>query len=126
MEVKAFDYDLASGSLSNQSVVIKVDVSQGYPDGMAMDNDGKLWIAHWDGGCVRQWDPETGKELQKIEVPAPRVTSCAFGGENFDTLYITTARIGLSEAQLKAFPLSGGIFKVAPGVTGRKANLFKP
>ena len=126
LEVKAFDFDLETGSLSNQKVVINVDVSQGYPDGMTIDNNGHLWIAHWDGGCIRQWDPGTGEVLQRIDIPAPRVTSCVFGGKNFDTLYVTTARIGLSEKQLKAFPLSGGIFKIIPGVSGRKANLFRP
>jgi len=82
----------------------------GAPDGMTIDCDGMLWIAHWGGSCVARWNPENGELLERVEVPAPNVSCCSFGGEDLQTLYITTAREGLTEKQLLEFPLSGGVF----------------
>lgn len=123
-KVMAFDYDHATGDISRPRVAVDVPAGMGFPDGMTIDEEGKLWVAHWGGSCVARWDPETGELLQKIEVPGPNTTSCAFGGENLDVLYITTARQGLSEDQLKAFPLSGGVFAVKPGVRGVPADFY--
>ena len=53
----------------------------GSPDGMCMDEEGMLWIAHWGGFGVYRWDPDNGRLLDKCELPVPQVTSCAFGGE---------------------------------------------
>ncbi|WP_207910184.1 SMP-30/gluconolactonase/LRE family protein [Anseongella ginsenosidimutans] len=124
MTVMAFGYDNATGNISHPRVAVKVPPGMGAPDGMTIDEDGKLWIAHWGGSCVARWDPLTGELLQKISVPGPHTTSCAFGGENLDILYITTARDGLSEEQLRDYPLSGGLFAVKPGVRGVPAEFF--
>lgn len=91
-----------------------LDVSHlpGMPDGMTLDEAGNLWVAFWDGGAVHCLSPE-GRLLDTVEVPVPRSTSCAFGGPELDTLYVTTAR---SEEH----PLSGALFALAvPGVRGR-------
>jgi sugar lactone lactonase YvrE len=72
-----------------------------------------------------RWDPRTGRALQTVSVPAPRVTSCAFGGQRYETLFITTARSGLEPAQLEAWPLSGGLFAIEPGVGGLPSHRFK-
>ena len=125
MKIMAFDYDNASGNISNPRVVVKVPPGMGAPDGMTIDEEGKLWVAHWGGSCVARWDPVTGELLQKINVPGPHTTSCAFGGKNLDTLYITTARDGLSEEQLREYPLSGGLFAIKPGVRGVPAEFFR-
>ncbi len=97
----------------------------GLPDGMTIDAEGKLWIAQWGGACVGRWDPGTGQLLHKISVPAALTTSCTFGGENYDTLYITSSRKYARAEELAMFPLSGGLFAVKPGVNGGKANFFK-
>ncbi len=123
--VKAFDFDLDGGTISGPRVVINVDAAMGFPDGMTVDSEGMLWIAHWGGFCVRRWDPHTGKILQKITVPAPQPTSCCFGGKNLDTLYITSARKGLDDDKLKAYPYSGSVFVAKCDVKGRSATLFK-
>ncbi|MBO0863439.1 MAG: SMP-30/gluconolactonase/LRE family protein, partial [Chloracidobacterium sp.] len=83
-----------------------------------------LWIAHWDGGHVSRWNPHTGAEIAKIKVPVSRPTSCVFGGKDFDTLYITTARTGLKPDKLAQEPLAGSIFKCRPGVRGLPMNEF--
>lgn len=123
--VMAFDYDNATGEISNGRVAVKVPQGMGAPDGMTIDEEGKLWVAMWGGGCVARWDPQTGELLQKITVPGPHTTSCAFGGKNLETLYITTAREGMSAEQLRDYPLSGGVFAVQPGVRGVPAEFFE-
>ena len=124
-KVMRFDYDNEKGTISNQGVAIRFPDGIGYPDGMTIDSEGMLWIAHWGGSCVGRWNPETGKMIARVDVPALNITSCAFGGKNLETLFITTARTGMDEAKLTAFPLSGGVFSVNPGTTGINANYFK-
>lgn len=123
-EVQAFDFDLQNGSISNGKTIIKVPEAYGSPDGMCIDSEGMLWVAHWGGHCVRQWNPQTGEVLQKVKVDAPHVTSCCFGGKNLDTLYITTARSGLTKSQLEEFPKSGGLFVFDAYVVGTPINYF--
>jgi sugar lactone lactonase YvrE len=123
-QVTAFDYDLATGGLGNPRTVIAVPADSGKPDGMTIDAQGMLWIAHWEGGCVGRWDPHGGALLATVPVPARRVTSCAFGGPDLDELYITTARIGLTESDLVLQPHAGGLFCARPGVGGVPAFDF--
>ena len=122
--VQAFDYESSTGHITNPRVVVTIPKGEGHPDGMTIDEEGMLWVAHWGGNKVVRWNPATGEMLQKIDVPAPHVTSCAFGGDNLSTLYITTAREGLSAEQLATYPESGGLFSVEPGVKGIPAYLF--
>ena len=117
-EVKAFDYDLATGQIANPRVAIYVPESLGWPDGMTSDTDGNLWVAMWGGAQVTKWNPNTGKLLEQIPVPALQTSSCVFGGRDMNELYITSARKGMSEENLKKYPLSGGLFKVTTNVTG--------
>jgi len=124
-QIRSYDFDIATGQLSNEKVAITTAEDFGTPDGMCIDADGMLWVAHWGGGCVRRWNPNTGKVLEQIDVPAPHVASCCFGGEELKTLYITTARSGLKKEQLKEFPLSGGLFKFQPNVSGKGIHYFK-
>lgn len=122
--VQAFDYDHATGSIANPRPIIHFPVIAGVPDGMTIDAEGKLWVALWGGGAVHRYDPGTGALLQVVEVPAPFTSSCAFGGPDLRTLFITTARQGLTAAQLRQFPLSGDLFAVEPGVGGVPAYVF--
>jgi sugar lactone lactonase YvrE len=84
---------------------------------MTVDAGGCLWIAFWDGGCIRRFSPK-GEWLQTIEMPVSRPTSCAFGGRDLDRLYITSASVGLDASQLSLQPNAGGLFMVIPGVQG--------
>jgi len=123
-EVRAYDFDSATGAISNPRVAISVPRSDGWPDGMTIDAEGMLWVAHWDGWQVVRWNPITGEKMAKIHVPAARVTSCAFGGPDLLDLYITTARSGLAEEQLAKQPHAGGIFGVRPGARGVPSFAF--
>ncbi len=126
-QVSAFDYDARHGGIRNRRVVVRFPEGPEYgrPDGMTVDSEGMLWIAHWDGATVSRWNPETGEILAAVRVPASLVTSVTFGGERLDTLYITTARHNLSPEKLAGQPYAGGIFAIEPGVTGLPVNLFR-
>ena len=105
------------GAIIARRLFLQIPADQGVPDGMATDANGCVWIAFWDGGCVRCYNPD-GKVLRQIDLPVPRPTSCAFGGADLDQLFITSARTGLSAAQLAAAPMAGALFVVTPGVHG--------
>ena len=123
--VQAFDYDNATGAIANPRVVVRFAEDAGWPDGMTLDAAGHLWVALWGGGAVRCYDPGTGALLRTVAVPAPFTSSCAFGGPGLRTLYITSARGGLSEEQARAFPLSGDVFAAEPGVSGVPAEFYR-
>jgi sugar lactone lactonase YvrE len=123
--IQGFDYNDKTGEITNRRVVVKIPKGGGGPDGMTIDADGNLWVALWGSGTVGKFNPLTGELLQKVIVPAPNVSSCAFGGKDLDILYITTARAWVNEAKLKEFPLSGGLFWVKPGVKGVSAEFYK-
>jgi sugar lactone lactonase YvrE len=122
--VDALAFDLATGAVSDRRPAIAVDERLGSPDGMTIDAEGLLWVAHWDGGAVRRWDPRTGRQVDSIELPVDRVTSCAFGGAALDELYITTASVGLDPRQRERQPHAGSLFVCRPGVCGRPAVSF--
>jgi sugar lactone lactonase YvrE len=122
--VWTFDYDVETGEIDRRRPAVRVPEDRGHPDGMTLDAEGMLWIAHWGDGSVNRWDPETGEPLRRIPVPASQTSSCAFGGPELDELYVTTARGGLDEAALAAEPHAGGLFRVRPGVTGVQAFEF--
>lgn len=124
LAVQAFDYDHATGSIANPRVVIRFAEAEGWPDGMTIDAEDKLWVARWGGGRVQRHDPATGALLQVVTVPAPFTSSCAFGGPGLETLFITSARGGLTPQQAAEFPLSGDVFAVQPGVAGVPACFF--
>lgn len=123
--VRAYDFDLTLGELGSNRVVIQVPPELGTPDGMTIDQDGNLWIGHYGGFGVYCWDPKTGKLLTKIEIPAPQVTSCAFGGEHLDELLITTAQENMSLEDLQKYPESGDIFLVKTSTKGFGPNLCR-
>ena len=112
----AFDLD-ADGNASNRRQFAQYGEGDGYPDGMTVDAEGCLWIAFWDGWCVRRYSPG-GECIAKIDVPVSKPTSCAFGGPDLDRLYITSASIGLDDQDLADQPQAGGLFVAAPGVSG--------
>lgn len=116
--VMAYDYDLATGDLANPRPAVRVPEAMGWPDGMAADAEGMLWVALWGGASLTRWDPATGRLLTLVRLPALNVTSCAFGGPDLSDLYVTSARKGMTAAQCEQYPHSGGLFRLRPGVAG--------
>ncbi|MCU4800027.1 SMP-30/gluconolactonase/LRE family protein [Halobacteria archaeon HArc-gm2] len=88
--IDRYDYDQATGAISNPETVVEVDEGEAIPDGMAVDAEGYLWSARWDGGCLVRHDP-TGAEVARIEFPARKVSSVTFAGPDLSEAYVTTA-----------------------------------
>lgn len=124
-KVARYLYDASSGDILHDGTAVALPKGTGAPDGMTIDSDDNLWVAQWGGFGVYCYNPYTGELLTKVNVPAPNVASCAFGGKDLDTLYITTARAGLSDEELKEYPLSGSVFCCKPGATGVTAERFR-
>ena len=122
--IKEFDYNNETGEISNGKIAVKIPIKFGFPDGMTIDEENMLWVGMWNGNAVIRFNPKTGKVISKIEVPAHNITSCAFGGENLETLYITSARIDMTEEELIKYPLAGSLFSINPGVKGVKSNFY--
>ncbi len=123
--VAAFDYDLTTGSISNKRIIVRIPDGQGVPDGMTSDLEGMIWVAHWGGWRISRWDPSNGKLIEVINIPVEKVTSCVFGGEDLDELYITTSSRGLSKDKLKSQPHAGGVFKFKTSVRGMPTYAYK-
>lgn len=124
-QIKAYDYDDTTGNISNGRVAVEIPTTLGFPDGMTIDAEDMVWVGMWNGNAVIRFNPKTGEVLQKIEVPAHNITSCAFGGENLETLFITTAKLDMTAEEIKKYPLAGSVFKIVPGVKGVKSSFFK-
>lgn len=114
--VYAFDL-AADGAATGRRAHLKFGDGDGYPDGMTVDADDCLWVAFWDGWCVRRFAPD-GQQIGEIPVPVQRPTSCTFGGADLDQLFITSASRDLTPAQKAGQPHAGGLFMVRPGVQG--------
>ncbi|GAA4749006.1 SMP-30/gluconolactonase/LRE family protein [Flavisolibacter ginsenosidimutans] len=124
-QVVAFDYDIQDGSIRNKRTVISIPESEGFGDGMTIDNEGMLWIACWGGWQVTRWNPVTGILLGRISLPVSKVTSCTFGGKDLSDLYVTSARQGLNNDDLSQQPMAGSLFVIKnSGFTGLKPFTF--
>lgn len=119
--IYAHDFDGTGGRLANSRTL--AGDPPGIPDGSAMDRDGCLWNARWGAGCVARLSP-TGEVLELVSIPASLVTSCAFGGDEMNQLYITTAICDLSPDRLALEPLAGGLFRFQTHVPGHAPNRF--
>lgn len=109
-KITAYDYDAATGKISNENIIITIPSHEGLPDGMTIDREGMLWIALWGGWCIARYNPLTGECLDRIQLPVSNVTSCTFGGANMGDIYITTAKTGLTSKELQEQPLAGSVF----------------
>ena len=105
-----YDYDPDSGTIADKRTFY-VEPGLGVADGSAIDVDGCLWNARWDGGAVIKITPQ-GTLDQIVELPLPRPTSCCFGGPDLKTLFVTSAANGLTAKQLERFPLSGSVISI--------------
>ena len=123
MRVDVIDYDPATGSVENRRPQVVFSEGGGIPDGLAVDSEGCLWIAFWDGWCVRRFDPD-GALIRTVGLPVAHVTSCAFGGQQLDQLFVTSASAGLEDSVRPLQRLAGALFRVDPMVTGLPVSDF--
>ncbi|MDF0486825.1 SMP-30/gluconolactonase/LRE family protein [Sphingomonas sp. H39-1-10] len=111
--------DISGGtSLAHGEVFVKIAEADGHPDGVTVDSEGCVWVGLWGGWQARRYAPD-GTLIATVPMPCANVTKVTFGGPDLSTGYVTTARKGLSEAELNGQPLAGGLFAFdapAPGV----------
>jgi len=121
--VDAFDFDIAAGTINRRRQVIRIPDSEGMPDGLTIDAEGYLWVCLWQGWAVHRYRPD-GILDRVVRLPVAQVTSCAFGGEDLSTLFVTTAREGLGDEEARCQDLAGSVFRIEPGVRGVPSNRF--
>jgi sugar lactone lactonase YvrE len=121
--VDVFEFDVVTGGVSGRRTLWEVPEEFGgaVPDGLCVDDAGRVWVALWDGWAVACVDG-AGMLLGVVRVPAPRVTSCCFGGQDGGTLYVTTASVGLSGAERVRWPASGCVLSCRPEGLGEGAR----
>ena len=108
----------AADGIANRQPFISFTDADGYPDGMTVDADGHIWVAHWGGGRISRFTPD-GKLDRAIALPARQVTNICFAGPDLDRMFVSSAAIGLD-----ATPCDGGLFEVDCGVRGLQTHLF--
>jgi sugar lactone lactonase YvrE len=117
--VDAFDFDVATGAISGRRRWVAIERDAGIPDGLAVDDEGGVWVALFGGAAVRRYGPDA--ELDRVlAVPAEKVTACCFGGDDGRSLYVTTASIDVGDEQ----PLAGSVFVTEVDVSGPPARPF--
>jgi len=116
-EIVAYDYDTATGAVSNRRPYASFAGEPGLPDGSCVDAEGGVWNAEWQGRRVVRIAPN-GEIDRIVDVPVWKPTCCAFGGPDLDTLFITTSRLMSGDDVLEQEPESGGLFAVKPGIRG--------
>jgi sugar lactone lactonase YvrE len=121
LEVRAFPFEPADGSLGPPRTLAAFPDDGSVPDGLAVDAEGRLWVARWGAGCVVRLGPD-GALLDRVDLPVSQPSSCAFGGDDLAELYITSAREDLGPERLAAEPLAGSLFRCRPGVRGLPAD----
>lgn len=117
-QIQEFIFDKDTGAIEFKRIAVEVPQEIGTPDGMCIDQEGMLWVAHYGGSGVYRWNPNSGELMDKIGLPVPHVTSCCFGGKNLDYLLITTAQENLTQDQLIEYPQSGDSFLVKTDTQG--------
>ncbi|XP_050678723.1 regucalcin-like [Leptidea sinapis] len=117
-KIRRYDYDVDTGDISNKEYIFDFEKNsiEGFPDGTTIDSEGNLWVAVFNGSCVIKIDPRNGKLLQKIPIPAKKVTSVIFGGDNYDVLFVTSASFEVEGPQCGCtFMITGLGVKGLPG-----------
>lgn len=122
--IYSYSFNLKTGAISNRNIARNISQDIGFPDGMTIDTDDKLWIAIYGGSRVLRIDPKTGETLMEIHLPVPKITSCTFGGKDLNELYITTCREYMSDEDIEKAPYSGSLFKVKIPYYGRPVHRF--
>jgi sugar lactone lactonase YvrE len=125
--VMEFAYEPESGAISSPRLALEIPAKEGTPDGLCVDSEGMLWIALFHGSKVIRCDPKQGRRLSQVAVPGVnQVTSCCFGGPQWKTLFITTAKEGFDEALSAAEPLAGSLFSFEVDIPGLPPHAFRP
>ncbi len=115
--IRQCDYDAERAAVANVREFVRLGAEGGVPDGSVVDRDGCVWNAEWGGARVRRYTPQ-GVVDHEVPVPVPNPTCPAFGGRDFDQLYVTSSRQQMNEEELGRMPAAGGVFRVQTSARG--------
>ncbi|MGF1516307.1 MAG: SMP-30/gluconolactonase/LRE family protein [Nodosilinea sp.] len=116
-KIFAYRFDGATGAISDRCIAVDLGDEAVEPDGLAIDGDGNIWTALWDGWCIACFSP-AGKALGRVKLPVQRPTCPTFGGPDLSTLYVTTASVGLSQQEIQQGFYAGDVFAIAAPTPG--------
>jgi sugar lactone lactonase YvrE len=119
-----YSYDLFDGEISDKTVLVDMTGNEAVPDGLAVDRDGNIWVAMYDGWRLDVYDA-SGAHLDIWRLGVQKPTSVAFAGDDLDDLYITTASEHLSPEDLRDQPRAGELLRFSPGVAGLPVGVFR-
>jgi sugar lactone lactonase YvrE len=123
--VDAFCFDSSSGAVNKRRTLVRSDQRGVVPDGLTVDAEGGIWVAFWGGGAVKRYAPD-GSLLASLRLPVTKPTSCAFGGPDLATLFVTTAREGLDDAAHALQPGAGRLFSIVGlGIQGLPCQPYR-
>ncbi|WP_026735431.1 SMP-30/gluconolactonase/LRE family protein [Fischerella sp. PCC 9605] len=122
-KIYAYDYEAATGTISNRRILVDLSKEAVEPDGLAIDEQGNLWSALWDGWCIACFNP-AGQEILRIKMPIQRPTSLTFGGSHLTDLYITSASVGLSQTEIQQGFYAGDLFYLSTNFSGMPTRQF--
>jgi D-xylonolactonase len=120
-EIYSFDYDIETGSLVNRRIFATIPESHGLPDGMAVDQQGCVWSALWDGFGLVRFDQD-GNIAVRVQFPTRKVSSLTFGGDDLQDIYVTTAGGNRKHEDGAA---AGSLFRVRLEANGRPEFLSR-
>ncbi|MCL9775918.1 SMP-30/gluconolactonase/LRE family protein [Vibrio methylphosphonaticus] len=128
---KVYEYQLddSMGRILDKAVFVEFEENQGYPDGLTVDRQGNLYVCHWDGGIISYYSANAQQvgvatPVGEINLPVKHATRCTFGGDDFNTLFITTANFELTDQEISKYPLSGHLLMMDAPTTGREEYLI--
>lgn len=124
-QIDVWDYDVETGQVENRRTWATIDPDDGVPDGLTIDAEGCVWLALFQGGAVRRFDPD-GVRMVDVALPTPFVTCPVIGGDDLATMFVTTSRHKIPPEERAGDPLAGALFVFDPGVRGRPCNQLAP
>lgn len=113
-KIYKFDYDQATGEISNRQVFVDLTNEEGIPDGMTVDAEGYVWSARWDGWCLVRYAPD-GSEAMRVEMPTKKISSVIFAGPDYRDMYITTAG---GHDRAENGDTAGALYRLRLGIQG--------
>ncbi len=122
-KISQYDFDLETGTISHHQLFVEIPTEAGVCDGMCVDSEGFLWVAHWNGWRITRFNPD-GQIDKIIKMPVARPTSCCFGGPELNKLFISSARFELTAEELNQQPNAGNIFVIDVDIKGQAEPFF--
>ena len=122
-QIYVYRFDARTGAISDRRVLINFSGDAPEPDGLTIDSRGHIWTALWNGWCIVHLDA-SGNEIERIELPVQRPTSLAFGGPQLSDLYITSASVGLSQAEIQRGFEAGDLLCISGAAEGVSSQRF--